>query len=115
MAVLKCLSLYQNHIVCLKIVIMLLRTFVLLFLCVLLVVPSWCDEKAQPFISPVKVDCNTLRLGQYLCPDPAYDFIDPKTQQIRGCTKENKAKSLFNLYLVGQVLISLFFSFLLGC
>lgn len=73
---------------------MLLKTVVFLFLCILLVVPSWCDEKAQLFTSPVKVDCNTLRLGQYLCPDPAYDFIDPETQQIRGCTKDNKAKIL---------------------
>lgn len=38
------------------------------------------------------IDCNTLRMGQYLCPDPDYDLVDPKTQQIRGCTKENKAK-----------------------
>lgn len=38
------------------------------------------------------VDCNNLRLGQYICPDPNYDLIDPKTQQIRGCTRENKAK-----------------------
>lgn len=39
-----------------------------------------------------EVDCNNLRMGQYICPDPDYDFIDPKTQQPRGCTKENKAK-----------------------
>nr|CAD7440897.1 unnamed protein product [Timema bartmani] len=42
-----------------------------------------------------KVDCSsTLRMGQYICPDPApnYTFIDPKTQQPEGCTKENKAK-----------------------
>lgn len=87
---------------------MLLRTLVYLFLCVLLVGPSWSDEKSQPLTSPVKVNCNTLRLGQYLCPDPAYDFIDPKTQQIRGCTKENKAKSLINLFLVVLVLINSF-------
>lgn len=87
---------------------MLLKTVVFLFLCIVLVVPSGCDEKAQLFTSPVKVDCNTLRLGQYLCPDPAYDFIDPETQQIRGCTKDNKAKSLFNLILVMQDLINCF-------
>ncbi|KMQ89258.1 tm2 domain-containing protein, partial [Lasius niger] len=33
-------------------------------------------------------------MGQYICPHPDYDFIDPKTQQPRGCTKENKAKVL---------------------
>lgn len=41
------------------------------------------------------LDCNTLRMGQYMCPDPDKDYvknlIDPKTQQIRGCTPENKA------------------------
>lgn len=39
-----------------------------------------------------QVDCTQLRLGQYICPDPAYDQIDPATQQYYGCTKENKAK-----------------------
>lgn len=39
-----------------------------------------------------EVDCSNLRMGQYICPHPDYDFIDPKTQQPRGCTKENKAK-----------------------
>nr|XP_023012218.1 TM2 domain-containing protein CG10795 [Leptinotarsa decemlineata] len=41
-----------------------------------------------------KVNCESLRMGQYLCPDPVYvnDSIDPKTQQLRGCTKTNKAK-----------------------
>jgi len=40
------------------------------------------------------VDCSTLRMGQYMCPDPdpSYSYIDPKTQQPYGCTKENKAK-----------------------
>ncbi|KAK2575664.1 hypothetical protein KPH14_012060 [Odynerus spinipes] len=33
-------------------------------------------------------------MGQYICPHPDYDFIDPKTQQPKGCTKENKAKVL---------------------
>ncbi|CAH1392971.1 unnamed protein product [Nezara viridula] len=42
-----------------------------------------------------RVDCSTLRMGQYLCPDPDnLDFIDPATQQPKGCTKENKAKVL---------------------
>lgn len=44
-----------------------------------------------------KVDCSTLRMGQYLCPDPEYDLIDPKTQQPRDCTKENKAKGKVNI------------------
>lgn len=35
----------------------------------------------------VIVDCNTLRLGQYICPDPSKDQIDPVTQQFYGCTK----------------------------
>jgi hypothetical protein len=40
------------------------------------------------------VECSTLRMGQYICPDPdpSYDYIDPKTQQPYGCSKENKAK-----------------------
>ncbi|XP_066584504.1 TM2 domain-containing protein biscotti [Prorops nasuta] len=41
-----------------------------------------------------EIDCNNLRMGQYICPHPDYDFIDPKTQQPKGCTKENKAKVL---------------------
>ncbi|XP_030756819.1 TM2 domain-containing protein CG10795 [Sitophilus oryzae] len=43
-------------------------------------------------VNETVVNCSTLRMGQFLCPDPDYDLIDPKTQQIRGCTKENKAK-----------------------
>lgn len=35
----------------------------------------------------VVVDCSTLRLGQYICPDPSLNQIDPDTQQYRGCTK----------------------------
>lgn len=41
------------------------------------------------------VDCNTLRLGQYICPDPNVNHIDPKTQQLIGCTKQNKAEGLY--------------------
>ncbi|XP_011504227.1 PREDICTED: TM2 domain-containing protein CG10795 isoform X2 [Ceratosolen solmsi marchali] len=40
-----------------------------------------------------EIDCNNLRMGQYICPHPDYDFIDPKTQQPKGCTKDNKAKA----------------------
>ncbi|XP_015436294.1 PREDICTED: TM2 domain-containing protein CG10795 [Dufourea novaeangliae] len=41
-----------------------------------------------------EIDCSNLRMGQYICPHPGYDFIDPDTQQPKGCTKENKAKVL---------------------
>lgn len=41
-----------------------------------------------------EIDCNNLRMGQYICPHPDYDFIDTKTQQPKGCTKENKAKGM---------------------
>ncbi|XP_075973615.1 TM2 domain-containing protein 1 biscotti [Anticarsia gemmatalis] len=33
------------------------------------------------------VDCSTLRLGQFICPDPNIDQINPDTQQFYGCTK----------------------------
>lgn len=35
----------------------------------------------------VIVDCSTLRLGQFICPDPSFNHIDLDTQQLRGCTK----------------------------
>lgn len=38
------------------------------------------------------VDCNQLRVGQYMCPDPDVNHIDPKTQQPIGCSKNNVAK-----------------------
>ncbi|XP_019865118.1 TM2 domain-containing protein CG10795 [Aethina tumida] len=37
-------------------------------------------------------DCSSLLMGQYICPIPNFDIIDPKTQQIKGCTREGKAK-----------------------
>ncbi|KAH8301510.1 hypothetical protein KR059_005161 [Drosophila kikkawai] len=41
----------------------------------------------------VNVDCNELRMmGQFMCPDPGRNHIDPKTQQLRGCTKEGRAR-----------------------
>lgn len=40
----------------------------------------------------IEVDCNTLRIGQYMCPDPNINHIDAKTQQPIGCTKNNVAK-----------------------
>lgn len=45
-----------------------------------------------------EMDCSKLRLGQYLCPDPSYDLIDPKTQQPYGCTQENKARGTLVYY-----------------
>lgn len=39
------------------------------------------------------VDCSTLRLGQYICPDPSINPIDPETQQYRGCLKGEKIPS----------------------
>uniref|UniRef100_A0A182PQE9 Facilitated trehalose transporter Tret1 n=1 Tax=Anopheles epiroticus TaxID=199890 RepID=A0A182PQE9_9DIPT len=45
-----------------------------------------------PTSSEVEIDCNSLRMGQFICPDPALRQIDPKTQQLRGCTPENKAR-----------------------
>lgn len=45
-------------------------------------------------LGSVEVNCETdLRMGQYLC-IPSQQ-VDPKTQQIKGCTKENVAKSEF--------------------
>lgn len=58
-----------------------------LFICILLLFLIIPSTKSQ-----YQVNCNELRMGQYLCPDPNINHIDPKTQQIRGCTKENKAK-----------------------
>ncbi|XP_031620496.1 TM2 domain-containing protein CG10795 [Contarinia nasturtii] len=43
-------------------------------------------------IVAVEINCSTLRMGQYMCPDPNINHIDPKTQQPIGCTKNNVAK-----------------------
>lgn len=51
-----------------------------------------------------KVDCNGLHMGQFMCPDPSRDQIDPKTQQFYGCTKENSAKGNFFIYKVENLL-----------
>jgi hypothetical protein len=45
-----------------------------------------------------EVNCTTLRMGQFLCPDPLINHIDPQTQQPRGCTKENTAKGMYFYY-----------------
>lgn len=42
----------------------------------------------------VRMDCSNLRLGQYICPDPNLQHIDPKTQQFLGCTRQNKADGI---------------------
>lgn len=43
-------------------------------------------------ISLVELDCSQLRVGQYLCPDPNINHIDPKTQQPYDCNRNNVAK-----------------------
>lgn len=43
-------------------------------------------------IIAVEVDCSQLRVGQYLCPDPNVNHIDPTTQQPRDCSNNNVAK-----------------------
>lgn len=59
---------------------------------------------AQPSLglgktNPYETECKNLRMGQFMCPDPAYEFIDPETQQLRGCTKDNVAQGCLTLYL----------------
>ncbi|XP_035789539.1 TM2 domain-containing protein CG10795-like [Anopheles albimanus] len=46
-----------------------------------------------PISLEAEIDCNSLRMGQFLCPDPSLRQIDPHTQQLYGCTKENKARA----------------------
>lgn len=56
-------------------------------ICLLFVLVRASDDvKAR---ENVTVDCSTLRLGQYICPDPnaTIEHIDPDTQQFRGCVK----------------------------
>ncbi|XP_068631686.1 TM2 domain-containing protein biscotti isoform X2 [Battus philenor] len=47
---------------------------------------SYASDEAK-IEKVVSVDCSSLRLGQYICPDPSINQIDPDTQQYRGCTK----------------------------
>lgn len=68
-----------------------------LFICVFL---CFCVIKT----SEIEVNCQDLRLGQFMCPDPKKIEIDPKTQQLKGCSKENKAKGMWN---IGKKLILL--------
>ncbi|KAM3961024.1 LOW QUALITY PROTEIN: TM2 domain-containing protein 1 biscotti [Aphomia sociella] len=69
---------------------MMTRTSRTYFACIFLIVLNsfvrGSDEpKSDSMIE--EVDCSTLRLGQYICPDPSINQIDPDTQQYRGCTK----------------------------
>ena len=44
----------------------------------------------------VEVNCSELKMmGQYICPHPGIKHIDPKTQELKGCTKENRAKGMY--------------------
>lgn len=65
-------------------------TFVILTFCIYTAQPSLDPELLKPY----NTDCNTLRMGQFICPDPTYDLIDPETQQLRKCTKDNVALGL---------------------
>lgn len=52
----------------------------------------WSDLYEVGGGGAIDVDCSHLRIGQYMCPDPAINHIDAKTQQPIGCTKSNVAK-----------------------
>lgn len=63
----------------------------------IVVVLTYCVRSAQPSLGPGKTtlyetECKSLRMGQFMCPDPAYEFIDPDTQQLRGCTRDGVAQ-----------------------
>lgn len=68
--------------------------------------PSNYGEDNIELGPPKLIDCSTLRMGQYLCPDPTYTLVDPKTQQIQGCTKENKAKSMYREWIINYLPLS---------
>lgn len=59
---------------------------VLLFFFVVGVIPSMGKNHI--------IDCSRLKIGQYICPHPDVinSYIDPKTQQPKGCTQQNKAE-----------------------
>lgn len=65
----------------------------------IVVVLTYCVRSAQPSLGPAKTpiyetECKNLRMGQFMCPDPAYEFIDPDTQQLRGCTRDGVAQGI---------------------
>ncbi|KAH1007644.1 TM2 domain-containing protein CG10795 [Dendroctonus ponderosae] len=68
------------------------KAYLVIFVCFSLLPLYRTDNKVNDLIQSKIVNCSTLRMGQFLCPDPSYDLIDPVTQEIRGCTKEGKAK-----------------------
>ncbi|XP_050306095.1 TM2 domain-containing protein CG10795 [Anthonomus grandis grandis] len=75
-----------------------MKTFLLTLLIYFFLIPYIKSDEELELGPSKSVDCNTLSLGQYLCPDPSYftdpksePLIDPKTQEISGCTPENKA------------------------
>ncbi|XP_037035230.1 TM2 domain-containing protein CG10795 [Bradysia coprophila] len=45
-----------------------------------------------PTSSEIELNCNELRVGQFLCPDPNTNHIDAKTQQPINCNEKNTAK-----------------------
>lgn len=60
---------------------------------------TWCVHLVQPCRGPgetnlYETECKNLRMGQFMCPDPEYELIDPKTQQLFGCTKDNVAQGV---------------------
>ncbi|XP_065211715.1 TM2 domain-containing protein CG10795 [Planococcus citri] len=59
--------------------------FIFIFLCILFTTSA--DDVRRNAIN-----CSKLKMGQFICPDPTYDLIDPKTQQPRGCTDKNIAR-----------------------
>lgn len=66
------------------------------FIGILVILINFCIRCVQPeFSENYMVDCNKLRMGQFLCPDPHINHIDPKTQQLKGCTKEGRTKGMF--------------------
>ncbi|XP_022170241.1 TM2 domain-containing protein CG10795 [Myzus persicae] len=63
----------------------------------IVVLLTFCLHSAHPSTGTGKTiiyetECKHLRMGQFMCPDDGYEFIDPETQQLRGCTKDNVAQ-----------------------
>lgn len=62
---------------------------------------TFCVHSAQPSTGKTTIyetECKHLRMGQFMCPDDGYEFIDPETQQLRGCTKDNVAQGYINAF-----------------